>query len=298
MLNFDFLPKSNLTGKPVLHFAHANGMPSRVYDALFEPLQAVFTLVYIPVLGEDEQGNEAYPVDNHWRSLTQQVIDSVSQAVQTHGVPVVGLGHSLGSLCTLQASYKQPELFTQVVMLDPPLIYGKTNLLWHLAKTLSPAILQRQFNIALSDVMSPARLSKNRRDVWASREEARQSLASKGFFKRFDPRTFDAYIQHGLTEQTDGSVTLTIPKAREVAVFRTNPSLYWLSPNRPPKVPATLIVGNDSLFQKRGFPAKIERRLSIPYVTHDGEHMFPLEYPDSVADLVLRVIDDNVDRSV
>ena len=159
MLNFDFLPKSNLTGKPVLHFAHANGMPSRVYDALFEPLQAVFTLVYIPVLGEDEQGNEAYPVDNHWRSLTQQVIDSVSQAVQTHGVPVVGLGHSLGSLCTLQASYKQHELFTQVVMLDPPLIHGKTNLhgIWQMP---SPAILQRQFNIALSDVMSPARLSK------------------------------------------------------------------------------------------------------------------------------------------
>jgi predicted esterase len=70
-----------------------------------------------------------YPVDDHWRSLTQQIIDSVNRACEKHGVAqVVGVGHSLGAMCTLQATYRQPELFAQAVLMDPPWIYGKVSL--------------------------------------------------------------------------------------------------------------------------------------------------------------------------
>ena len=145
-------------------------------------------------------------------------------------------------------------------------------------------------NHRLMDKLSPAGISKKRRDVWDSREDAYEKLRGKGFFKHFDERSFENYIEHGLDERADGKVTLAIPKANEVAVFRTNPSWYWLTPNQAPKPALTLIIGEDSIFLKRKFPQKIKARLGIAYQTHKGGHMFPLEHPESVSAQVLEII--------
>lgn len=281
---FEVLPVSKITNKPVIHFAHANGMPSAVYAPFFEALTEFFTIEYIAMLGATPD----YPVDDHWRSLTQQIIDSVKNTCEKHGVmQVVGVGHSLGAMCTLQALYRAPERFSQAVLMDPPWIYGKVSLLWHLAKTADRLPLM---NNRLMDKLSPAGVSKHRRDVWDSRQDAYEKMRHKGFFKDFDERSFQGYIDHGLHERADGKVTLAIPKASEVAVFRTNPSWYWLAPNRAPKPPVNLIIGEDSLFLKRRFPQQVKSRLGIPYETHAGGHMFPLEHPKSVALQVLALI--------
>lgn len=281
---FKQLPVSKKTQKPVIHFAHANGMPSAVYQAFFAELAEFFTIEYIPMLGT----NPSYPVDNHWQRLTDQVIDSIKQACLYHEVTqVVAIGHSLGGLCTLQALYRAPQYVSQAVLMDPPWIYGKTSLLWHLAKSADKLPFM---NHRLMDKLSPAGVSKHRRDVWDSRADAYEKLRHKGFFKHFDERSFKGYIEHGLHERADGKVTLAIPKAVEVAVFRTNPSLYWLTPNQPPKPPVTLIIGEDSVFLKKRFPQQVKDRLGIPYQTHKGGHMFPLEYPESVSKQVLEII--------
>ena len=283
--SFASLPISKITQKPVIHFAHANGMPSPVYEPFFEKLAEFFTIEYISMLGDTPD----YPVDNQWRSLTQQIVDSVKDTCKKHGVKqVVAVGHSLGAMCTLQALYRAPEYFSQAVLMDPPWIYGKVSLLWHLAKT---ADRLPWMNNRLMDKLSPAGVSKHRRDVWDSREDAYDKLRHKGFFKNFTERSFQGYIEHGLHERADGKVTLAIPKASEVAVFRTNPSWYWLTPNRAPKVPVTLIIGEDSIFLKRRFPQQINSRLRIPYITHAGGHMFPLEHPESVSEQVLALIE-------
>lgn len=283
--SFASLPISKITQKPVIHFAHANGMPSPVYEPFFEKLAEFFTIEYISMLGDTPD----YPVDNQWRSLTQQIVDSVKDTCKKHGVKqVVAVGHSLGAMCTLQALYRAPEYFSQAVLMDPPWIYGKVSLLWHLAKTADRLPLM---NNRLMDKLSPAGVSKHRRDVWDSREDAYDKLRHKGFFKDFTERSFQGYIEHGLHERADGKVTLAIPKASEVAVFRTNPSWYWLTPNRAPKVPVTLIIGEDSIFLKRRFPQQIKSRLRIPYITHAGGHMFPLEHPESVSEQVLALIE-------
>ena len=275
---------SKLTNKPVIHFAHANGVPSAVYAPLFAVLEDTYTIEYVPLLGP----NPDYPVDNHWQALTEQVINSVSQACRKHGVSqVIGLGHSLGALCTLQATYRRPELFTRVLLMDPPWIYGKDSFIWHMAK-LGDRL--PKMNNRLMDKLSPANMSKRRRDTWDTREEAYEQLRDKGIFKHFDERCFQGYIEHGLTDCEDGSVTLTIPKAAEVAIFRTNPSWYWLTPNKPPKVPVKLIIAEEGIFIKRKFPQKINKRLGIDYEIYPGSHMFPLEQPEQVASLVKQLI--------
>lgn len=266
------------TQKPLIHFAHANGIPSKVYRVLFEALQDDFDIVFIPQLGTDPK----YPVDNHWQRLTQQVIDSVKFHLKERGQnKVIGLGHSLGSLCTLQASYREPHLFSQVICLDPPLIHGSASMILHWAKTFSPTKL---------DKITPAGLSSRRRDVWDSREKAYNSLRHKAFYAKWDERCFNDYIAYALTDLPDGSVTLTIPKAVEVAVFRNNPSLYWLKPRHPPAIPAKLVIGQDSRFLARGFPHMIKQHMGIDYEVHEGGHMFPLEYPDSTVATIKKII--------
>lgn len=279
------LPHSAKTNKPVIHFAHANGMPSKAYQPMFEQLEKRFTIEYIPLFGI----NPNYPVDNHWQSLTQQIIDGVLTLQQTHQVDkVIGLGHSLGALCTLQAVYQRPELFAQAVLLDPPWIYGTASFLWHVAKTIDKLPLSQYY---FTDKLSPSGQSKHRRDVWNSREEAYNKMRHKPFFKNFDERCFQGYIEAGLTETPDGKVTLSIPKDTEVKVFRTNPSWYWLTPNQPPACPVSIIVGQDSIFFKKQFPQKIEKRLKIHHLVHEGGHMFPLEFPESVALMIEQQID-------
>lgn len=273
---------TNSKQKPLIHFAHANGIPSKVYQSLFERLQDDFDICYVEQLGTDLH----YPVDNGWKNLTQQVIDNIRHELKQRGQnKVIGLGHSLGSLCTLQAAYREPQLFSQVICLDPPLIQGKDSLVLHWAKSFSPTTL---------DNLTPARLSARRRDVWDSREQAYESLRHKGFYAKFDERCFADYIRYGLTDLPDGKVTLTIPKAIEVAVFRSNPSLYWLTPNHPPAVPTHIIVGQDSRFMQRGYPDIIKKRMGIEYEGHQGGHMFVLEYPESTIERVKALINAQI----
>ncbi|NHB58468.1 alpha/beta fold hydrolase [Acinetobacter shaoyimingii] len=261
--------------KPLIHFAHANGVPSLVYRKLFDLLKDDFDIIYVPLLGTDRR----YPIDDGWKSLTQQVIDSIVQ--QAKGRPVIGLGHSLGSVVTFQAAYQRPELFQQVIMLDPPLIVGKASLLMHLTKMFNPKLL---------DKITPANLSLKRRDHWESRQQAYDLLRPKGFYQLFDEQCFQDYIDYALTDDpVHGGVTLTISKYDEVEIFRTNTTKMWLPMLKPP-VDMHLVVGRDSPFLKQKFPQQLQKKLSIPFSITDGGHMFPLEHPKEVVDLVKSLI--------
>lgn len=261
--------------KPLIHFAHANGVPSRVYQKLFDLLSDEYDVIYVPLLGPDKR----YPIDNHWKSLTQQVIDSIVR--QANGRKVIGLGHSLGSVLTFQAALQRPELFEQVLMIDPPMIMGKELLALHIAKTLK---------LKAVDKMSPAGLSKRRRDHWDSREQAAELLRPKGFYQTFDPDCFQAYIDYALMEdKVRGGVELTISKDDEVQIFRTNPSLWWL-PQSKPKVPVQLLIAEKGPFLPLKFPQMIEKKFGIPFKVVSGSHMFPLEQPEFTVETIKQML--------
>ena len=201
---------------------------------------------------------------------------------QSQGRKVIGLGHSLGSVLTLMASYRRPELFSQVIMLDPPFIIGKASFAFHLAKVFQPKLV---------DKITPAGLSVRRRDHWESREQAAELLGSRGFYQHFDADCFQAYIQHALSnDPLKGGVTLTIPKVDEVAMFRTTPSMWWL-PMPKPRVPVHLVVGRDSVFLKEKLPQVAKRKLGIPFSIVNGGHMFPLEHPTETVEKIRSLID-------
>lgn len=310
--SIDSLPKSRLTGKPVLHFVHANGFVGECYMSLFEIWSQYFTVVAIMRFGTHSD----YAIDDNWHSLTWQVADSIDKTCQIHGVAsLVAVGHSVGAMTSLQAYYKNSAKISQIIALDPPLLMGRTAVLWHLAKYID----RQNNNHTIMDRISPSGKSKHRRDVFDNRQHAYDNFKDKQLFKRFDERAFLAYINHGMCHQKnninannadtqlvdvnnsnqadihfdDTPVTLTIGKDKEVAIFRTIPTWSWY---HKPKTKAgiTLIVGDDSHFTKMGSYTGASTVLGLTVLYHKGTHMFALEYPQSVATLVLDVIAQNI----
>ena len=166
-------------------------------------------------------------------------------------------------------------------MIDPPMIMGKELLALHIAKTLKLKVV---------DKMSPAGLSKRRRDHWDSREQAAELLRPKGFYQAFDSDCFQAYIDYALMEdKVRGGVELTISKDDEVQIFRTNPSLWWL-PQSKPKVPVQLLIAEKGPFLPLRFPQMIEKKFGIPFKVVSGSHMFPLEKPEFTVETIKQML--------
>ncbi len=258
--------------KPILHFAHANGVPSACYQKMLAVLAQDYQVVCIPIIGTSPK----YPITNHWFNLAQQVADSIES--QAQGQPALVLGHSLGAMTSYLAAHHYPHLFKALVMLDPPLLNGLPAYTFHVARYFG-----------LDGNMTPAKRSQSRREIWTSREEAALALRPKALFKAFDADCFADYINYGFTECEEG-VKLTIPVATEVAIFKTAPSnswRYW----RKLKVPAALVVGKQSHFAQTGCPERLARwqPVSLQYI--EGGHMFPLENPLETAALVKQLFD-------
>ena len=115
-------------------------------------------------------------------------------------------------------------------------------------------------------------------------------LRPKSLYQKFDDEGFLAYLEYALTEDAErGGVTLTIPKAAEVAIFRNTPSWWWL-PMPKPKVPMHLVVGDQSEFLKHGFPQVAKKKVGIPFNVVEGGHMFPLERPEATVELIKQLI--------
>lgn len=257
--------------KPILHFAHANGVPSACYRKLLNALADDYQVVTIPLIGTDPR----YPVTNHWRQLAEQVADSIK--AQSGGQPIIALGHSLGGMTSYLAAHHHPELFKALVILDPPLLNGLP------AYTLQIARL-----LGRDENMTPAGRSKSRREFWDSRAEAAAALRPKTLFKTFDADCFADYIEHGFVDCAEG-VRLTIPVATEVAIFRAVPTNVWRY-RQQLKVPTAMIVGKDSHFAKTGCPERLVRQQPVKLSYTEGGHMFPLEYPLATAELVKKTI--------
>lgn len=264
-----------MISRPLIHFAHANGIPSLVYKKLFELFADEYDVVYVSTLGTDP----SYPTDKNWSNFADQIINNIEQ--QAQGRKVIGVGHSLGAVSTLLASFKRPDLFEQVILLDPPLIMGKASFAFDVAKRFFPNQL---------DKMTPAKLSLRRRDHWDSREQAYELLRPKSLYQKFDESCFQAYIDYALVEDVErGGVTLTIPKAAEVAIFRSGPSSWWL-PHKKTQVPVHMVAGSESPFLQQKFPQMAEKKLGIPFTVIEGGHMFPLEHPDETVKVVKSLI--------
>lgn len=251
--------------KSIIHFAHANGIPLPSYGPLLDALEAQ-RVIGKPMLAHDPK----FPPNNQWSNIADEIIDYIENNASQ---PVIGIGHSLGSVCTFIAAQKRPDLFNQVIMLDPPIIYGPASFA---VKAL------KRFNKL--DHFTPAGKSKNRKQVWTSLTEATEYFQSKRLYNSFHPECFNGYLGSALRHTNDG-VELGYLVDHEVALFRTPPDNFS-SYKHPSPIPIHIVYGDKS---DASFPKYIKpfaRRFGAKQLIIPGEHMFPLQNPIETAEII------------
>lgn len=253
-----------------LIFAHANSFPAGTYRYLFDLLRTRgFDVHALDRFGHDTR----YPVTDSWPFLVQQLADFAQPLVQQWGQPAFFVGHSLGGFVSIMLAAQHPQLVRGVLMLDSPLISG-----W---RAQSLAVVKRT---QLLGSVSPGKISRKRRHLWADRAEALALFQSKKMFARWHPQVLQDYVDHGLTETADGRVTLHFSREEETAIYNTLPHhLSSLLRRHPLRCPAAFIGG---MYSKEMKQVGMDMTLRVTQgrtMMVDGGHLFPMEQPHMAA---------------
>ena len=255
-----------------IHFAHANGFPAGSYTqflALLSAQRDVFALDHRAVW----ENSPYQPRTNFkWHDAANDLIAAIEK-FSPNGV--IGVGHSLGATTTLLAAAKRPDLFKQILLIEP--IIFPTRLFVQFA--WMPAPLRAR-------LIGLAKRTLQRRETWASREEFVRALSGKSLFKGFSPEVLGDYAEHGLrqiSDQTGEKLTLRFRKAWEAQVFMTPP--YVWRKLKALQVPCVVWRGETSTtLPKVSWDKWAKVRPDLPvHVLPSLGHMAPLQNPQLMA---------------
>lgn len=258
----------------LVHFAHANGFPAGSYKKLFDYLPSEFEIIAIDKMAH----NPRYPLNDNWENQVAEMIEFVEQNKGSHH-KVVAVGHSFGAVVSYMSACLRPDLFSGLIMLDPPLITGLARYIFRFAK-----------GNRLINKITPAGITVLRNRKWHAEHDLHHYFAKKALFKDFDPDCIKDYVT-SVTKLHEGHLHLSFDVDTEANIFRTIPH------NLPSyagklKVPGVLITGKHTDVCVPTLRKPFLR--ANPQISHieskKGKHMFPLEYPLEVADLIAESI--------
>lgn len=266
--------KSASTASTLLHFAHANSFPSGSYRKLFTHLPAQYEVIAIEKLAH----NPRYPLNDNWENQVAEMIEFVECNKGTHQ-KVVAIGHSFGAVVSYMSACLRPDLFSGLIMLDPPLITGIVRYIFKFAKQSK-----------LINKITPAGITVMRNRKWHIEHDLYDYFVNKSLFKDFDPDCIRDYVSSVMANQ-DGHLHLNFNVDTEANIFRT-------IPHNLPRYAGTLKMKGILMTAKHTdvcTPALRKPFLRAnPSIEHiefkKGKHMFPLEFPVEVAKAIGEII--------
>lgn len=259
--------------KHTINFVHANGFPSGSYQTLFNYLPKDINIIALDKYGHDDKR----PVNHNWQAQVEELISYV-EAQQPSGNKVIAVGHSFGGVISFVACCQRPDLFSGLIMLDPPVLSGTSALVVGLLKKTK-----------WIDKFSPAGKAKKRRTHWPLGSDIHQLFSRRALFIPFDKRCLADYIDHGI-EEKDGQLSLRFDAQVEADIFRNLPSNLSRYKNKL-TVPATLIYGDKTdVFPHKIFHKFVKLNKQIEIRKVEGGHMFPMESPEAVAKIITETI--------
>ena len=204
------IPFHNFGGQgEMLHFAHANGFNPGAYRQLLLPLKEYFHVIAIQhrPFWQQEPTNA-----DDWQQIADDLINFLDQQGAKN---IVGVGHSLGAVATMLAAIKRPDLFKNIILIEP---------------VFMPAVIVKIFQIIPVKwryLFNPLiKLTLNRRDVWDSKQEVFEAYRQKKVFADLSDEVLWDYLNFGLKERADGKVTLAFSKEWEAHFFSRLPPIW------------------------------------------------------------------------
>lgn len=280
--DWEFKTDSNLTlrGKyipgpasesPLIHFIHGGGFSCHCYQQFLTILNRNFALFLHDAQGHGKSDTGTRYIG--WKKTADRAVSAfrANRALWQSSKPprnVIAMGHSFGAVISLYMAESNPQLFNRVVALDPILF----------SKPVTTALtLADKFKLTYHYPL--ARKARSRKQNWESKEHAAQELRNYPSQRGWSDDAFQAYLQRGLTQQDDGSVSLTCPPWMEAAIFSTMPEKIWRITKKI-QTPVHALVGIRSFpHVEQGVIAAqtVNKNFSLDFVP--GRHCFMLENP-------------------
>ncbi len=273
--HFYDLDAGSVSGKPRLHFYHANSYPFPCYREFLsqlEPHFSVFGLALRPawnLTGEPTRGLR-------WGKYADDLIAFLESRQQG---PVIGVGHSIGAATTMIAAARRPDLFSKLVLIDPVFLPGMHTALL----AMMPWFQQKKTPMV--------RRALGRPDSWQSPQECIDFHASKRAYANFSPEVLQDFADGALFHhRKSDEFRLAFPKRWEAHVYATAP-VIWPTLRRL-KTPALGIRGGKTDVLKESMWQRWQGMHPEHSFTQLDElgHLAPLEGPELTAQTVLRYL--------
>jgi len=255
--------------KPPLHLSHANGLPVSMYLPLMTQLAAHFRVMGLSLRGQDGLSEGI--------SSWHRVAIDLAEFLETRAVgPVIGLGHSIGAVTTMLCAARRPDLFSSVVLLDPPIFPQRWVTLFRVAGLLGQ---KRRF--------PPAARARRRRNGWPDRQQALDYFRTKDMFQGWQEEYLRAYVTYGLRPDPDGGTVLICPPEAEARGFENYPMDIWSWPRRL-RTPTLLVRGQESNVLTAGTCKRFCRLCpdARTAVVEGAGHFIPMQRPDETIRLI------------
>lgn len=254
---------------PLALLHHANGFCAALWEAVARELRRHYRVVAMDARGHGDSsrptGEGAY-VWHRFGDDALAVARALARELSTDRV-ALGLGHSFGGTSLLLAASNDSALFERLVLVDP--VFAPPD-----AARLDPQRRER--------VEGMVDRARRRREVFASREEARESWRDKPLFSAWTERAFDLYLEEGLADRPDGQVELKCPAWVEAAIFAAGPDFDPFEVASRVEVPALLLWAEGGDFPRPLYESIAARMRHAEIRDVPSGHLVPMERPELV----------------
>ena len=197
--------------------------------------------------------------------------DAVLDHLELRGHPrLLAVGHSKGAASLLTIAARDPAALVRIWGYEP-IVYPSDD----------------PFPIDPDNPMSEA--ARKRRAIWPSREDAIASYESKPPLRALRADSLRAYVDYGMRELPDGTVTLKCQPEHEAAMYAMGAANGLYSRLAHVPCPVVVVCGGDSRSISPSFGARIVERLPLGTLEtwHGHGHLGPLEDPDAAVESIL-----------
>lgn len=261
------------------HFYAANGYPVQVYEPLLKLLAEKFQLEALH--NRAQWPNIGQPKNNiRWQTYANDLIHFLdSRQESSDKTPIIGIGHSMGATSTIFAAAKRPDLFSQLILIEPAALTQKKS--WLINSI--PLSLRRKY-------IQPGKSTLTRRNRWQNRSILRGQLEKWKSLEGIGQASLDSFANHLVVDKGD-EVGLAFPREWEAHNF-FHPSSIWEKLKKV-KCPITIIRSESGIFFDDSMWAywkKIRPQDQIEYIPGYG-HLLPLQAPELCADKIIKIFE-------
>lgn len=266
------------SGKPQIHFLHANGFCAGTYLPLLKHLANEFHIIASDIRGHGDSEFPNFRKVRHWRTMTQDLKMLIGQRMS---FPIVGIGHSLGASITAMTAALYPHLFSAIILTDP--VIFPTKRLWMIG-------MMRM--LGMISLVPLARGARRRKRIFTDKQEALNRFNSgRGIFKSWTEDFVHSYLECALAIEDDETARLKCHPEIEAQFYETVPLNIWQYVRRI-RCPILVLRGEHSDTFLKDAAARMKKALPqcrMETVADTG-HFLLMEKPDICSKLMSEFI--------